>query len=278
MGLSPSALTRRCVRPIPFVMAAIVFVAGGVVRAADDEPAAAASQSQAPTSVSALPSAPSDFLLGAPRAWLAVRGLQLFPRAGGDLFEFVSEQLTVDRSDLRARGFASDVGVVLTPTFDLVAGFDTSRRTTGSEYRHFIASNSTAITQDNSLKQTTLSAGLRWTPTGRGRTISRFAFIPRRLAPYVGGGVSAGHHSFTQTGQFVDYTDLSIFNDRFATSGWTLGPYVHGGADVQMWKRLYLTMDGRYSWMHGGLSSDFQGFDGIDLAGFRWSTGISVAM
>jgi len=161
---------------------------------------------------------------------------------------------------------------------DLVAGFDTSRRTTGSEYRHFIASNSTAITQDNTLNQTTLSAGLRWTPTGRGRSISRFAFIPRRLAPYVGGGVSAGYHRFSQTGQFVDYTDLSIFNDRFTTSGWTFGPYVHGGADVQMWKRLYLTIDGRYSWMHGSLSSDFQGFDGIDLAGFRWSTGISVVM
>ena len=254
------------------------LLAGSAAAGADDEPAPAVSQGQPPLSASTLPSAPSDFLLGAPRAWLGVRGLQLFPRAKGDLFEFVSDQLTLERSDLRARGIALDLGVVVTPTVDVVGGFDTSRKTAGSEYRHFIASNSTPIAQDTSLHESTFSAGLRWTPSGRGRSVSRFAFIPRRLTPYAGGGISAGYHSFNQRGQFVDYTDLSIFTDRFETSGWTFGPYVHGGADVQMWKRLYLTMDGRYSWMRGRLSSDFKGFDGIDLAGFRWSSGISVVM
>jgi hypothetical protein len=35
-------------------------------------------------------------------------------------------------------------------------------------------------------------------------------------------------------------------------------------------------VDARYGWAHADLDSDFVGFHGIDLAGFRESTGISV--
>jgi hypothetical protein len=117
---------------------------------------------------------------------------------------------------------------------------------------------------------------VRYSPLGRGRSISRYAFIPRRLVPYAGGGVTFAFYQFSQRGQFVDFSDLSIFTDRFASDGWTSGPYAHAGVDVQAWKRLFVTFDGRYTWLHSTLDSDFSGFDGIDLAGFRASTGISI--
>lgn len=218
----------------------------------------------------------ADFLFGAPRGWLSVRGSWLVPRAGGDLFEFVSEQLTLDRSDFRARGFATDVGVAVAPRLDVVAGFDIAREETGSEYRRFVASNAQPITQATRLQQTTVSGGVRYSPLGRGRSISRYAFIPRRIVPYAGAGATVGFYSFTQRGQFVDFTDLSIFTDRFTSDGWTIGPYVQGGADLQVWKRLSVTFDARYTWLQGDLDSDFSGFDGIDLAGFRAGTGISI--
>lgn len=219
---------------------------------------------------------PSDFLLGAPSAWLSLRGSQLFPRAGGDLFSFVGDQLTINRSDWNARGFAADLGVALTPRVDLVGGFDINQHTTASEYRNFVASNGQPIAQQSTLKQGALSAGVRFSPVGRGRSISRLAFIPRRVSPYVGGGATFQHYSFAQQGQFVDFNDQSIFTDTFASDGWTVGPFANGGVDVQVWRRLYVTVDGRYSWMHAGLGSDFSGFDGIDLAGFRLGSGISL--
>jgi hypothetical protein len=218
----------------------------------------------------------ADFLFGAPRGSVSVRGSWLVPRAGGDLFEFVSEQLTLERSDFRARGFATDVAVAVTPRFDVVAGFDIAREETGSEYRRFVASNSQPIAQATRLQQTTVSGGVRYSLLGRGRSISRYAFIPRRIVPYAGAGATVGFYSFAQRGQFVDFTDLSIFTDRFVSDGWTVGPYVHGGADVQVWKRLSVTFDARYTWLHADLDSDFGGFDGIDLAGFRGGTGISI--
>ena len=215
-------------------------------------------------------------MFGAPRAWLGVRGTLLIPRAGGDLFTFVTDQLTVDRSNLRAGGFAVDLGIVLMPKFDVVGGFDMSRNESGSEYRRYIASNSQPITQVTRLNQFAFSGGVRFSPVGRGRRISRYAFIPQRFTPYAGAGASIAYYSLAQHGQFVDFVDLSVFTDWFASNGWSVGPFVNGGVDVQVWKRLSVTFDGRYSWLHSSLDRDFLGFDGIDLAGFRGSTGISI--
>jgi opacity protein-like surface antigen len=263
-------------RPVPRRFApAMLAAAISITLFAIAAPASA--QQQAPPDIPAASSSgPSDFILGAPRGWLALRGSYLFPRAGGDLFSFVSDQLTVDRSDLQAGGFAVDVGAALASDIDLVFGFDISHHTTPSEYRRFVTPSRQPIAQNTTLRQSEASAGVRLMPLGRGRRISRFAFIPRRFTPYVGGGASLMYYSLEQLGQFVDFNDLSIFNDRFASNGWTVGPYVNGGADVQVWKRLYVTAEGRYSWLHSGLDQDFSGFDGIDLAGFRASYGISV--
>lgn len=225
-----------------------------------------------PTQLQASP----DFLLGAPRAFLGLRGSLVVPRAGGELFAFVTDQLTLDRSGFRSRGFAADAGLVLTPILDVVAGFDLTRRTAVSEYRRFVTAGRNPIEQATALEQTSLSAGVRVSPFGRGRRVSRYAYIPRRVAPYAGAGLTATRYSFSQRGQFVDFTDNSIFTDRFASEGWAAGPYVNGGVDLQAWKRLYLTIDGRYSWLHGALGSDFSGFDGIDLTGVRLGTGLSV--
>lgn len=262
-----------CLRIAASVLCVSLPLMAATAQAADDEQSP---PTAAPTRVAPPPSAPSDFLIGAPRAWLSFRGSQLFPRAGGDLFAFVSNQLTVDRAGLRARGMAADLGITLGSRLDIVTGFDINKHATPSEYRHFVASNSQPITQSTELKQMALSVGVRYSPIGRGLSVSRFAFIPRRFAPYVGGGATLGYYDFSQRGQFVDANDLSIFTDRFVSDGWSVGPYVNGGADVQVWKRLYVTFDGRYSWMHSALDSDFSGFDGIDLAGFRASSGISV--
>lgn len=241
----------------------------GAAPAADDAAAAQAS----PQPIVRTP----DFLIGAPKVRLGLRGSWVMPRAGGDLFSFVGDQLTFERADLRARGVVADLAIALGSHLDLVTGFERSERSTGSEYRQFVASNGQPITQTTRLDQKGLTIGLRYLPLGSGRRISRLAFIPRRVTPYVGAGVTETFYNFSQRGQFVDFTDRGIFTDAFVSDGWTFGPFVQGGVELQVWKRLYLSLDGRYNWLHGDLDSDFSGFDGIDLAGFRASTGIGIA-
>lgn len=232
-------------------------------------------QGQPPAPRTELRTSP-DFLLNSPSAWLAMRGSMAVPRAGGDLFAFVTDQLTLGKSDFRARGYAADLGIVLVGKVDLVVGTDITGGSSASEYRRFVTPSRGAIAQTTEFRQKQVSAGVRVSPLGRGRAISKYAFIPRRVAPYVGGGMTTAYYTFKQIGQFVDFADLGIFNDQFASDGWAVGPYANGGVDVQIWKRLYLSFEGRYAWMRGGLDSDFSGFDGIDLAGFRGGTGINI--
>ena len=94
--------------------------------------------------------------------------------------------------------------------------------------------------------------------------------------PHVDAGLTTTFYSFSQVGQFVDADSFAVFNDHFGSDGWATGPYAGGGLDVQMYRVLYLTLNARYTWLHGALGSDFSGFDGIDLSGLRTSAGFTV--
>ena len=109
----------------------------------------------------------ADFLFGAPRAWLSVRGTLLFPRAGGDLFAFVTDEFTLNRSDLRAvAGSPADVGMVLTPRFDFVVGFDISRHETDSEYRRSSRRTRSRSRSGRASTRRRFSGGVRFSPSG----------------------------------------------------------------------------------------------------------------
>lgn len=218
-----------------------------------------------------------DFFFGQPKGWVSLRGGLLMPRADAELFGFLSDQLTLQPSDFRSRTFDLELGIMLTPRFAVEGGFDLSRRRLDSEYRDFVTASRDPITQKTSLNQSGFTVGLRFAPAGHGRRISSLSFIPKRVTPYAAGGLQATYFTFRQNGSFVDFADLSIFQDVFGADGWVLGPYARGGVDIQLWRRLFANADLRYVWMRSSLSSDFQGFaDGIDLAGVRTSTGISI--
>lgn len=241
-------------------------------RAADGPgDATAGAQRSAPS-----PEAKPDFFLSQPRGWVAVRGGLMVPRASGDLFSFVSDQLTLAPADFRSRALNMELGLIVSPTLAVEGGFDLNRRRIGSEYRRFVTASRDPITQTTRLNQSGVTIGIRYTPTGQGQRISRFAFIPRKLTPYAGAGLQVSYYGFRQSGSFVDFADSSIFQDVFSTDGWTFGPFVRGGVDVQLWRRLYVNGDVRYTWMRADLGPDFSGFDGIDLTGVRGATGISV--
>ena len=81
---------------------------------------------------------------------------------------------------------------------------------------------------------------------------------------------------FLQRGDFVDFQDLSVFPDVFQSKGWAPSAHAFGGVDIKLYRALFATMEGRYSYAHAKLGSDFVGFDPIDLSGFRISAGINV--
>jgi hypothetical protein len=199
----------------------------------------------------------------------------VFARAGSDLFDFVEDQLTVDKHDFNGPAVAVDVGIALKRRVDLVSALQINRTSVRSEYREFLDNNRLPIEQSTRLKTVDLSGSLRYALLPRGYEVSRLAWVPRRVIPYVGAGVGAMWYAFEQSGDFVDFVDLSVFSDSFRSAGWAPSAHAFGGVDVQIHRRLFLTVEGRYVWANATLGNDFVDFDPIDLAGFRVATGVN---
>ncbi len=240
-------------------------------------PAIAAGQSAGQASQTlAQPTGTRDFLFGQPRGWIAVRGSWLTPSAQSDLFTFVTDQLTVEKDDFSAPAVAGEVGVILTSHLSAAAGFEFSKQGISSEYRRYVDNVGLPINQHTALSQTNISGSLKVALWGRGRSISSLAFVPRVVVPYAGGGAGLLFYRFEQYGDFVDFVTLRVFQDTFRSEGWAPSAHLFAGTEVRLWRMVFLDLEGRYVWADGTLGSDFLGFDGIDLNGFRFSTGVSV--
>jgi hypothetical protein len=217
-----------------------------------------------------------DFLFGRPDGSVGIRGSWIFSRAGSDWYDFVTDQLTIDHGAFNAPAVTFEVGFLVTPRFDVLAGVDISNTSTSSEYRRYVDNNRLPITQQTELRGTTISGSVKYALVPRGREVGSIAWVPSSIVPYVGAGGGAHWYRVTQQGDFVDYVDLSVFSDVFRSSGWSPSAHVFGGADIKLYKRLYLTVEARYEWAAGDLGADWIGFDPIDLSGLHVGTGINV--
>jgi opacity protein-like surface antigen len=239
-------------------------------------PDAAAQAGQAP---GAAPDRPTpDFLFGEPRGSIGLRGSWVFARARSDVFDFVRTHLTIDRGAFDAPGFAADVAFTVTPRVDAVAGFEFSQASSTSEYRAFVDNNRQPIEQTTRLRAANLSASLRVALAPRGTRVSRLAWVPRRVTPYVGAGGGAAWYELSQAGDFVDVGSrtMAVFSDVISSTGWTPSAHAFGGVDVRVHRRTFVTIEGRYLWAAADLGRRFEGFDPIDLAGLRLSAGVNV--
>jgi hypothetical protein len=217
-----------------------------------------------------------DFLFSPPRGSVSIRGGWLFRSARSDWFDFVTDQLTVERSDFRAADIAGEVGIAIAPRFEVVIGADWSSKSVGSEYRDFVDNNRLPINQTTRLRQSSFTGGVRYTLMDRGRSIGTLAFLPNRFVPYVGGGAGMLWYEMLQFGDFVDVADFSVFPDTFRSRGFRPMGYANGGVDIHLYRPIYATIDGRYQWADAELNAPFIGFDPVDLGGFRLSTGLNI--
>jgi opacity protein-like surface antigen len=221
----------------------------------------------------------ADFLFGRPKGSVGARGAWMISTAtkDNDIYDFLTDQLTIDLGDFDAFLFGADGSFAVASRVDLVAGFEVSKASMSSEYRDFVDQNDLPILQDTRLTivPVTLSVKLYLTP--RGREVSRYAYVPSKVRPYVGGGGGFVWYELEQVGDFVDFVDLSIFTSGFHSSGWGWATQAFGGVEVGLTPRWFLSVEGRYLWSEADLGDDFVSFEPIDLSGARIGAGIGFS-
>jgi opacity protein-like surface antigen len=216
-------------------------------------------------------------MLGRPRAMIGARGSFMKASANSDIFDFVTEQLAIDKSDFNTGSFGLELAYSVSPRVDIVGGFDANAINHLSDYRLFEDNLGLPIQQTTELSQLNLTLTAKYSLLPRGHAVSRLAWIPNTFIPYIGAGGGYGRYEFRQDGDFVDFTDNHVFPDTFTSRGWSPTVHVLGGTDIQVIRHLVLSFEGRYSWQKADLSADFIDFEPIDLGGLRFGAGIHFA-
>ena len=216
------------------------------------------------------------FFFKEPVATWAVRAGFGHANAGSDIFSFTSRQLTVDRGDFSGFTIGSDLDFRLSSRFVLGLGAWYASSSTPSEYRDFTDTEDLPIEQTTTFRRLPVTASVKAYLTPRGRSIGHFAWIPAKVAPYVGAGGGAMWYSFRQNGDFIDDATLAVFHDSFKSSGWAPEAHAMAGVDVSLTPRLVLTGEGRYTYAKAKMGEDFVGFDKIDLSGFAITAGLAI--
>jgi hypothetical protein len=218
-----------------------------------------------------------DFLFRTPVASFSIRGGVAIPTAGSEIFDEVTQRLTLGGSDFVAPALSGELGVRINDRFEALFGVGWSRSSAKSEFREYVDQDDLPIEQTTHLARVPVTAGIRYSLVPTGQSIGRFAWIPSRIVPYIGANAGAMWYRFDQAGDFVDELDddLPVFTDQLFSDGWSAMGQAIGGVDFTVGRRTALNIDARYTFASADMSRDFVDFDAIDLSGFQTTLGIS---
>jgi hypothetical protein len=219
----------------------------------------------------------NGYMFGAPDARFSIHAGYSRAGAGSDLFDQVTSDLSLNKSDFSGPTIGGELAVTLSPRLDLALQVDYAGTSKGSEYRHF-AENGAPIQQTTTFKRVPVTANIRAYLVPRGREIGKLAWIPASVVPWLGVGGGYMWYQFKQQGDFVDQSNLSIHTDQFDSNGWTPTLQGMGGVDVNLSTRLAFTADLRYNWARASLGQDYLGYNKIDLSGVSTALGFTVRL
>ncbi len=147
-------------------------------------------------------------------------------------------------------------------------GVGAYNKTVHAEYLDWVDEYGNPIPQSIQLKQTPLYVGWRFYP-----------ITPRRhpgVFPYISFGIAYIGWSFRQYGEFIDFTDMSIFEGDFQIEKESFGFFVNAGLLMKLDRRFGIRVAAFYHKAQGDLEPAFVGFEPIDLSGLTLLVGLSV--
>lgn len=132
------------------------------------------------------------------------------------------------------------------------------QRTVPAIYADWTYDDGREIVQDMKLRNVPVTATVRILPFGRSSAVQ----------PYVGGGIGINMWRYSETGDFVDFSDGAIFRNSYVGSGTAVGPVGIFGIRGRAGSQFDIGFELRYQWAEGTLGQDFLS-DRIDLGGFN---------
>ena len=127
--------------------------------------------------------------------------------------------LAFDIPDFNGPSVGGEWLVPLGNYFEAGAGVSFTRRTVPSVYESLVDRDGTEIEQNLRLRMVPIALTVRVLPLGQSSGVQ----------PYFGGGIGVVNWRYSESGEFVDPRDSSIFRDQFVATGSLTGPVALGG-------------------------------------------------
>ena len=178
----------------------------------------------------------------------------------GGTIEGLDDSLLFFIDDFRSGQFTGEWNIAFGPRVEVAAGVSYYSDAVPSVYRDLVNEDRTEIAQTLRLRIVPVTAAVRFLPFGR----------PGNIQPYVGAGVGLFNYRYSESGEFVDPVDLSVFDQRYVATGNTPGALLLGGVRFPIGGDIYgLNVEYRYQFAVGDTGGEANGFlaDKIDLSG-----------
>ena len=158
--------------------------------------------------------------LGFGLGYFALRGLD--SRVDDDILLNEHPDLAFEIEDFNGAVFDGEWLVSLGDYLEGGVGLGYYQRTVPSVYRDFQDVSGNEIEQDLKLRVVPFSATVRFLPVGRGAAVE----------PYIGVGIGVNRWRYSETGEFIDFSDGTVFPGRYIATGTASGPVILGGLRV----------------------------------------------
>jgi hypothetical protein len=140
-------------------------------------------------------------------------------RVSGDTLVENRDFLFFEMDDFHGFTTGAEWLIPIAEYFEVGAGIHFYNRTVPSVYEDFVDDDGTEIDQDLKLRIIPLTATVRVLPLGQQRAVQ----------PYFGAGVGLFNWRYSESGEFVDFRDDTIFRDSFVADGNEPGVLAFGG-------------------------------------------------
>lgn len=186
-------------------------------------------------------------------------------RTDGDVLVANREILAFDIDDFDTWSTGVEWLLPLGEFVELGLGAAYTSRTVESVYDDLVNLDGSEIEQDLRLRIAPFTATARLLPFGRSRAVQ----------PYIGGGIGLFTYRYSEVGDFVDYTDYSVFRDQFVAEGTEVGGVALAGIRLPIGDTVSLGGEVRWQKASADLSDEFLG-PKLDLGGFHYLATVHV--
>jgi len=225
-----------------------------------------------------------DFMFHPPKMTLTLNFGYGIPSAGSDLFDEVTDDFTLGKSDFHAPVIGGGLSVFLNDRMDLAFELSYAKSSAWSKYSEDPAADGLPIEHKTYLTRVPLTLSGKFFLMDRGREIGNLSWIPTRWAPYIGVGGGGMFYQVGQVGEFFDdrHEDCEllgcpIFRASYPSEGWAWVGHFFGGVQWAFSPQLVVTAEGRYSLADADLDRPaYVDYEPIDLSGFQGTLGFGI--